>query len=196
MSGGAPQTRGDCPEKRCRVGRKPRGQASSRNCLGWSRRRCSLPLSGGRRVRWQPTPRLPLVAGVSPTLGYASPHQTARKHRRSGRSRRVKLRFNMQRTKIVHRWAFVDDARKLSRCDARRVSTYPRWGSDHFGRLGFDPQAAPQLGGPMAQIARDLGISTNTVAKVVASAGPPGYSRPPVETSSARSRRWSVGRSK
>jgi len=37
----------------------------------------------------------------------------------------------------------------------------------------------------MAQIARDLGISRNTVAKAVASAGPPGYSRPPVETSFA-----------
>lgn len=24
----------------------------------------------------------------------------------------------------------------------RKVSTYPRWGSDHFGRLGIDPQAA------------------------------------------------------
>jgi transposase len=38
---------------------------------------------------------------------------------------------------------------------------------------------------PMAQIARDLGISRNTVAKAVASAGPPGYSRPPVVTSFA-----------
>ena len=37
----------------------------------------------------------------------------------------------------------------------------------------------------MAQIARDLGISRNTVAKAVASAGPPGYSRPPVERSFA-----------
>ena len=37
----------------------------------------------------------------------------------------------------------------------------------------------------MAQIARDLGISRNTVARAVASAGPPGYSRPPVETSFA-----------
>jgi len=37
----------------------------------------------------------------------------------------------------------------------------------------------------MAQIARDLGISRNTVAKAVASAGPPGYSRPPVVTSFA-----------
>ena len=36
---------------------------------------------------------------------------------------------------------------------------------------------------PMAQIARDLGISRNTVAKAVASAGPPGYSRPAVSTS-------------
>lgn len=36
---------------------------------------------------------------------------------------------------------------------------------------------------PMAQIARDLGISRNTVAKAVGSAGPPGYSRPAVETS-------------
>ena len=38
---------------------------------------------------------------------------------------------------------------------------------------------------PIAQISRDLGISRNTVAKAVASAGPPGYSRPPVETSFA-----------
>jgi transposase len=38
---------------------------------------------------------------------------------------------------------------------------------------------------PMAQIARDLGISRNTVAKAVASAGPPGYSRPTVVTSFA-----------
>ena len=37
----------------------------------------------------------------------------------------------------------------------------------------------------MAQIARDLGISRNTVARAVASGGPPGYSRPPVETSFA-----------
>ena len=37
----------------------------------------------------------------------------------------------------------------------------------------------------MAQIARDLGISRNTVAKAVATAEPPGYSRPRVETSFA-----------
>ncbi len=77
----------------------------------------------------------------------------------------------------------VDDARILSRCDARKVSTYPRWGSDHFGRLGIDPQLHLSERVPIAQIARDLGISRNTVAKAVASAGPPGYSRPAVETS-------------
>jgi hypothetical protein len=38
----------------------------------------------------------------------------------------------------------VDDGPKLSRCDARKVSTYPRWESDHFGRLGIDPQAASE----------------------------------------------------
>jgi len=36
---------------------------------------------------------------------------------------------------------------------------------------------------PKAQIARELGISRNTVAKAIASAGPPQYSRPPVVTS-------------
>jgi hypothetical protein len=36
---------------------------------------------------------------------------------------------------------------------------------------------------PMAQIARELGISRNTVAKAIAAAGPPQYSRPPVVTS-------------
>jgi hypothetical protein len=36
---------------------------------------------------------------------------------------------------------------------------------------------------PKAQIARDLGISRNTVAKAIAAAGPPQYSRPPVVTS-------------
>jgi transposase len=38
---------------------------------------------------------------------------------------------------------------------------------------------------PKARIARDLGISRNTVAKAVASAGPPGYSRPAVVRSFA-----------
>jgi hypothetical protein len=32
----------------------------------------------------------------------------------------------------------------IGRCDARRVSTYPRWGSDPLGRLGVDPQTAPE----------------------------------------------------
>lgn len=36
---------------------------------------------------------------------------------------------------------------------------------------------------PKAQIARELGISRNTVAKAIAAAGPPQYSRPPVVTS-------------
>ena len=38
---------------------------------------------------------------------------------------------------------------------------------------------------PMAQIARDLGVCRNTVAKAVGSGGPPGYSRPPVARSFA-----------
>jgi hypothetical protein len=38
---------------------------------------------------------------------------------------------------------------------------------------------------PKARIARDLGISRNTVAKAVGSAGPPGYSRPAVVRSVA-----------
>lgn len=38
---------------------------------------------------------------------------------------------------------------------------------------------------PKAQIARDLGISRNTVANAIASDEPPQYSRPPVETSFA-----------
>lgn len=37
----------------------------------------------------------------------------------------------------------------------------------------------------MAQIARDLGVCRNTVAKAVGSGGPPGYSRPPVARSFA-----------
>jgi transposase len=36
---------------------------------------------------------------------------------------------------------------------------------------------------PQAQIARQLGISRNTVARAIASEGPPQYSRPPVTTS-------------
>ena len=48
-----------------------------------------------------------------------------------------------QRTRREQR-AAIDDARTLSRCDAREVSTYPRWGSDHCGRLGIDPQAASE----------------------------------------------------
>jgi hypothetical protein len=36
---------------------------------------------------------------------------------------------------------------------------------------------------PQAQIARQLGISRNTVARAIASAGPPRYCRPPVRTS-------------
>lgn len=36
---------------------------------------------------------------------------------------------------------------------------------------------------PKARIARELGISRNTVAKAIAAAGPPQYSRPPVVTS-------------
>ena len=36
---------------------------------------------------------------------------------------------------------------------------------------------------PKAQIARELGISRNTVAKAIASVGPPEYSRAPVVTS-------------
>jgi transposase len=38
---------------------------------------------------------------------------------------------------------------------------------------------------PKAQIARDLGVSRNTVAKAVGSSSPPTYSRPPVPTSFA-----------
>lgn len=38
---------------------------------------------------------------------------------------------------------------------------------------------------PQAQIARELGISRNTVAKAITSAGPPRYSRPPVVTAFA-----------
>ena len=53
----------------------------------------------------------------------------------------------------------VDDASRLSRCDARRVGTYPGWGSDHFGRLGIDPRVACErevAEGADRQTARDL----------------------------------------
>jgi IS30 family transposase len=36
---------------------------------------------------------------------------------------------------------------------------------------------------PKAQIARELGISRNTVAKAIGAAGPPEYSRAPATTS-------------